>query len=212
MAGGAGAVALLTDIRRADVLLDADLRRLEAIALADLLANARECMRHRALRAHLLLGREIMHDRNSREMLWDRLAMRVGGTLAFVRADRRRALAVRLLGCLDRGKHLGLVEQHLLVGVLFGGIGGLRGTPVVLGLQPPHFLLEEHLALDRLRQLALGLVQRLLDLSQGLRGLLESLVLFAQQSILFFADVQANRKFGDFVRQGCGSFVRREHQ
>jgi hypothetical protein len=41
--------------------------------------------------------------------------------------------------------------------------------------------------------------------------LLEPLVLFAQQPILFFGDVQANGKLGDFVRQYEGIFVRREH-
>jgi hypothetical protein len=29
---------------------------------------------------------------------------------------------------------------------------------------------------------------------------------------LFFGDIQANGKLGDFVRKGCGIFVRREHE
>jgi hypothetical protein len=27
-----------------------------------------------------------------------------------------------------------------------------------------------------------------------------------------FGDIQANGKLGDFIRQGCGIFVRREHE
>ena len=40
----------------ADVLIDANLRRLEPVALADLFADAGQRMRHGAFRAHLLLG------------------------------------------------------------------------------------------------------------------------------------------------------------
>jgi len=51
----------------------------------------------------------------------------------------------------------------------------LRGTPVVLRLQPPYFLLQQHLALDGLPMLTLQLFVGLLDLPESLR-------LFAQQS------------------------------
>jgi hypothetical protein len=51
-----------------------------------------------------------------------------------------------------------------------------------------------------------------LQLLMGELDLLEPLVLFAQQSILLFGDIQTNGKLGDFVRQCDGIFVRREHQ
>src|SRR5580698_3623257 len=99
------------------MLLDADLRRLEAIALAGLFADARERMRYCALGAQLLFGRQIVFDQNAREVLRDRPAATVGGALALMRFDLRRALAVRLISRLDGRQHLRLVEQHLLVGV-----------------------------------------------------------------------------------------------
>ena len=79
-------------------------------------------MGHGALRAHFLFGRQIVFDLDAREVLRDRLAMSIGGTLALVRIDLRGALAVCLLRRLDRGEHLGLVEQHRLVGVLLGRV------------------------------------------------------------------------------------------
>jgi hypothetical protein len=124
-------------------------------------------------------------DLDAREVIRDRFAVRIGGTLALVRVDFGGALAVRCIRRLDRGEHLRLVEQHLLVGVLLGGITALRGASVVLGLQPPDFLFQQHLAFDRLLMLVLQLLMR------G-RNLFESLVLFAQQPILFFGDVQSN--------------------
>jgi hypothetical protein len=144
-------------------------------------------------------------DLDAREVIRDRLAVSIGGALALMRINLRGALAVRFIRRLDRGEHLRLVEQHLLAGVLLGGIAALRGAPVVLGLQPPYFLLEQHLAFDGLLMFALELLMVELDL-------LEPLVLFAQQPILFFGDIQANGKLGDFVRQCDGIFVRREHK
>ena len=49
-----------------------------------------------------------------------------------------------------------------------GGVGGLRGAAIVLGLQPPHFLLQQHLAFDGLLMLALQLLMRDLDLLETL--------------------------------------------
>ena len=161
-------------------------------------------MRHGALRAHFLFGRQIVFDLDAREVIRDRLAVRIGGTLALVRVDLGGALAVRFIRRLDRGEHFGLVEQHRLVRVLLGGVGGLRGAPVVLGLQPPYFLFQQHLAFDGLLVFALQLLMRSFDL-------LESRVLFTQQPDLLFGDIQANGQLGDFVRKDCGIFVRREH-
>jgi hypothetical protein len=157
-------VPFLAHIRSADVLLDADLQRLEAIALAGLLPDARERMRHCALRAQLLIVRQVVLDHDAREVLRDRLAAAVRGALALVRFNLRGALTVGLFSRLDGRQHLRLVEQHLLVGVLFGGVGLLRGTSVVLGLQPPYFLFQQHLAFDRLLMLALQPFIGLLDL------------------------------------------------
>jgi hypothetical protein len=187
------------------MLLDADFRRLEAIALADLLAHAGQGMRHGALRAHFLFGCQIVFNLDAREVLRDRLAVSIGGTLALVRVDLRGPLAVGLIRRFDGGEYLRLVEQHLLVGVLLGGIRALRGASVVLGLQPPYFLLEQHLALDGLLMFTLQLLVRVLDL-------LESRVLFAQQPDLLFGDIQTDGELGDFIRQCDGIFVRREHE
>ncbi len=146
-----------------------------------------------------------MLDLNAREVIRDRLAATVGGTLALVRVDLRGALAVGFVSRLDGGEHLRLVEQHPLVGVLFSSVGALRGTPVVLRLQPPYFLLQQHLALDGLPMLTLQLFVGLLDLPESLR-------LFAQQSVLSFGDLQTDGKLGVLVRECDGIFVRREHQ
>jgi len=51
-----------------------------------------------------------------------------------------------------------------------------------------------------------------LELRVGEFDLLEPFVLFAQQSVLFFGNFQADRELGVLIRKGCGSFVRREHQ
>ena len=67
------------------MLLDADLRRLEAIALADFLADTGQGMRHSALRAHFLFGLQIVFDLDAREVIRDRLAVSISGTLALVR-------------------------------------------------------------------------------------------------------------------------------
>jgi len=198
-------VQFFAHIRRADVLLDADLRRFEPIALADLLSDAGQRMQHRAFGAHLLLGRQVVLDLNAREVLGDRLAARIGGTLALVCVDLRGALAVGFVSRLDGGEHLRLVEQQSLVGVLFGGIGALRGAPIVLRLQPPHFLLQQDLALDRLLMFAL-------ELLVGLFELFESFVLCAQQPDLLFGDLQTDGQLGVFIRKCGGIFVRREHQ
>jgi hypothetical protein len=40
----------------------------------------------------------------------------------------------------------------------------------------------------------------------------ESLGFLAQQSILFFGEIQTDSKLSDFVRQCGGIFVRRGHQ
>ena len=146
-----------------------------------------------------------MFDLDAREVIRDRLAVSIGGALALMRINLRGALAVRFIRRLDRGEHLRLVEQHLLAGVLLGGIAALRGAPVVLGLQPPYFLLEQHLALDGLLMFTLQLLVRVLDL-------LESRVLFAQQPDLLFGDIQTDGELGDFIRQCDGIFVRREHE
>jgi hypothetical protein len=143
-------------------------------------------------------------DLDAREVIRDRLAMGIGGTLALMRLDLRGALAMRFIRRLDRRQHLRLVEQHSLVGVLFGGIGALRGAPVVLGLEPPNFLLQQHFAFDGLLMFALELLVREFDL-------LESLVLFAQQPNLLFGDFQTDGKLGVFIRQCDRIFVRREH-
>ena len=50
-----------------------------------------------------------------------------------------------------------------------------------------------------------------LELLVGLLDLLQSLRLFAQQSVLLLGDLQADSKLGVFIRE-CGEiFVRREH-
>ena len=72
--------------------LDADLRRLEAIALAGLFADAFERMRHQAPGADLLRLGQIVRDLDAREMLWDRFTS--AGMLALVRVDLRGALTL----------------------------------------------------------------------------------------------------------------------
>src|SRR5882757_1121465 len=88
-------MALVAHIRITDMQLDADLRRLEAIALAGLFADALEWMRHRTLRADLLCIGQIVRDLDAREMRWDRFTS--AGMLSLVLADLRGALALCLL-------------------------------------------------------------------------------------------------------------------
>ncbi len=192
-------VPLLAHVGRADVLLDADLRRLKAVAFADLLADAGERMRHCAFRAHLLFGRQVVLDLNAREVIRDRLAATVGGTLALVRFDLRGALAVRLISRLNGAEHLRLVEQHLLVGILFGRIGALRGTPVVPAPSAPYFFSSSTLRSN-------GLLMFALELLVGVFDLLESLVLRAQQPYLLFGDFQTDGKLSVFIHQ-CDGFL-----
>src|ERR1700688_3148550 len=106
-------MALVTDVRPADMQLDANLRRLEAIALAGLLADALERVWHGALRADLLCLRQVVDDLDARKMFRDRFAST--GMLALVRVNLRGALTLGLLGGFDRGQDLGLVEQHRLI-------------------------------------------------------------------------------------------------
>jgi chromate transporter len=114
------------------------------------------------------------------------------GALSAVAFGVCGALALRFIRRLDGGEHFGLVEQHRLVRVLLGG-GGQRGASVVLGLQPPYFLLEQYLAFDGLLMFAFQLLMRGFDL-------LEPLVLFTQQPDLLFGDIQTDGKLGDFIR------------
>src|ERR1700733_15926360 len=98
-------MALVAHIRVTDMQLDADLRRLEAIALASLFADAFERMRHRALRADLLRLGQMVRDLDARKVLRDRFTST--GVLALVLADLSSALALGLLGRFDRGQDLG---------------------------------------------------------------------------------------------------------
>jgi hypothetical protein len=75
-------MALLADVWIADMVLDADLRRLEAITLADLLTDALERVGHRALRTNLLRLGQIVRDLDPWKMLWDRLTP--AGVLALI--------------------------------------------------------------------------------------------------------------------------------
>ena len=100
----------------------------------------------------------------------DRLAAAgVGTLLARVRGHCRGALGVERLGRLDRGEDLRLVEQHLLLIRRDTRLGEpFRGAAEELALQPPHLLLEQSLALDRLAQFRLQPLIGLPELSEGL--------------------------------------------
>jgi hypothetical protein len=67
-------MAFFAHVRPADVLLDADLRRLEAIALAHFMPHAPERMRRGTAAAELLRFGQIVLDADARKMLRDRLA------------------------------------------------------------------------------------------------------------------------------------------
>ena len=127
-------MTLVAHIRVTDMQLDADLRRLEAIALTGLLADPFERMRHRTLRADLLRLRQIVRNLDAWKMLRDRFTST--SVLALVRVDLRGALTLGLLGGFDRGQDLGLVEQHRLARVDRGGICLLGGGAEVLRLHP----------------------------------------------------------------------------
>ena len=133
--------------------LDADLRRLEAIALAGLLTDTRERMWHQALRTDLLRLRQVVLDLDPRKVLRDRFAS--AGMRALVRADFRGALTLGLLGGFDRGQDLGLVEQHRLIRVDRGSIGLLGGGAEVLRLHPAQFLLQQNHSLAVMRPFGL---------------------------------------------------------
>jgi hypothetical protein len=132
------------------MVFDADLRRLEAITLAGLLADALERVWHRALRADLLRLGQIVLDLDAGEMLGrgmlgDRLTS--PSMLALVRIDLCGALALSFLGRFDRCQDLDLVEQHRLIGVDRSGVGLLGGGAEVLRLDPAQLLFQEHYAL-----------------------------------------------------------------
>ena len=67
-------MALFANVRVTDVQLDADLGRLIAIALACLLPDAFEWMRHRALRADLLRLIRVLGNLDARKVFRDRFA------------------------------------------------------------------------------------------------------------------------------------------
>src|SRR6185437_7906378 len=106
-------MALRAHVRPADVLLDADLRRIEPVALAHLMPDAGKGVRRSAQPADLLLLRQIVLDRDAREVRRDRLAPAT--VLALVRAHWRGARTLDLLGRLDRRQYLDFVEQQSLI-------------------------------------------------------------------------------------------------
>src|SRR6185503_13027514 len=104
-----------TRIGPADVLFNADLRGFISIAFPQLVPDALQRMWRGALRAHLLFLGQIVLDGNARKVLRDCLAS--PGMLFLVRFDLRSALLMSLIRGGDRRQHLGLVEQHRLIGV-----------------------------------------------------------------------------------------------
>jgi len=130
-----------------------------------------------------------------------------------MRAHRRNACAhARRSSCcaggalhrrLDGGKHLTSLNtsaDRRSVRRRRSSAWSARNT----ALQPPHFLFQQDLALDRLLMFTL-------ELRVGEFDLLEPFVLFAQQSVLFFGNFQADRELGVLIRKAA-EFVRREHQ
>jgi hypothetical protein len=91
------------------VLLDADLRGIEPIALTQFVSNALERMRRGALRAHLLLLRQIVLNGDARKVLRDRLAS--AGMLSLVRIDLRSALAAASCFWETEPKYCDLIQR-----------------------------------------------------------------------------------------------------
>jgi hypothetical protein len=128
-------------------------------------------MRRGALRAHLLILGQIVLDGDARKMLRDRLAS--PGMFFLVRFDLCGALLMGLIRCGNRGQHLGLVEQHRLIGINGGGVLLLGDRAEVLRLDPAQLLLQQHHPLAVARALGPQLFHFLLqrfELTRALRG------------------------------------------
>jgi len=112
-------VAVPAGVLRVYMPLDPHLCGFEVIALADLLPDALSRPAHSLVlvRTPLLVRRRIVQDLLARQVCGDRLAAAaVRARFALVRGDDRGALRIERLCRLDGGEHLGLVEQHLLIG------------------------------------------------------------------------------------------------
>ena len=100
---------------RAHMPLHPHLGRLVVVALADLLTDALHRPAHPLVLAVLLLVGQVVHDLLARQVLGDFLAP-AAVSLALVRGDFAGASRMRGIGRLDRGEHLSLVEEQLLLG------------------------------------------------------------------------------------------------
>ena len=184
-------VAVPAGVLRVHVPLDPHLCGLEVIALADLLPDALSRPAHSLVlvRAPLLVRWRIVRDLLARQMCWDRLAAAtVWARLALMGGDDRGALLIGCLRRLDSGEHLGLVEQHLLIGRGARVGETLGGAAVELALQPPHLLLEQPLALEGLVVLNLKLLVSLSKLLEGRLG-----------------ELQPRRKLGVLIEEWVGA-------
>ena len=177
-------MAVPAGVLRVHVPLDPHLRRLVVISLADLFPDPLPHPARPVVLAPLLLRGQVVHDLLAGQMGGDRLAAAgVRARFAFMGCHGRSTGLIGRFRCLDRGEHLGLVEQHLLLIRRDIGLGEpLGGAAEELALQPPHFLLEQSLALDRLAKFPLQLLVGFPELSEGL-----------------FGDLQPRRKFGVFI-------------
>ena len=112
-------MAVPAGILQVHMLLDPDLRRLVVIALApSLTPNALLRPTHALVLVgapFLLLG-QIVEDLHPRQVCGDGFTTAaMGALLAFVGGHGRGPLCLGRFRRLDRGKHLSLVEQHLLI-------------------------------------------------------------------------------------------------
>ena len=130
-AAGGAAIAM------ANMPLDPDQRAPITIAFAHLLTESLEG--GAVVRASRLMLRDIVRNVFARKLFRDGLA--AAGMRALVRGDRRRSVRLRRIRGLDRGEHLGLVEQHLLISARVGRVV-LGGAAKDLRLPPAQFLLQ----------------------------------------------------------------------
>ena len=155
------------------VPLDPHFCGLEVIALADLLPDALPRPAHPLVlvRTPLLVRLRIVQDLFAWQVRGDRLAAAaVGARLALMGSNNSGALILGGFRRLDGREHLGLVEQHLLIGRDIRAGEPFGGAAVELALQPPHLFLEQPLALEGLAVLNLKLLVRLAKLPQRLFG------------------------------------------